>query len=318
MKLGPITDPNLLGLLREISADPKSRLMKLITQGSDMRPGLREPSLSGREPFLTRAERHLVTEHRHQVAQLLFEAAKMELLESSQQETLVYKGPHSGWTPVLGRGRLDEESAFLRDHSASDPEAILCLAELGPRARSTGARCGQTLAFASLRLVPRDSVRNLIGLTCIPLGVESGGNGAWHDILSHRASDWYRSVALQNMAFEHGERGEALAAKTLYRESHCTRDSRPEPLVGLLGACLLTADEEGALFAASALGELSPSAVDPCIQEHLILLEWIRLARRLVSEETSAFCGRILDRLPDAAARLAHSYMDHSGEGMGA
>src|SRR5688500_2340409 len=97
MKLGPIIDPDLISILREVSADPKSRLMRLVTQGSGGRSPHEVP-LSEREPLLTRAERHLVREHREQVAELLFDGARRDCLGASQAVTGVYRGAHAGWS----------------------------------------------------------------------------------------------------------------------------------------------------------------------------------------------------------------------------
>jgi hypothetical protein len=97
MKLGPFTDPRLLELLREVSSDPKSRLLRLATQGTDPSRALRERPISASEPFLTRAERHLLQEHREQVAELLFDAAKRACFDAPQHETGTYHGSFAGW-----------------------------------------------------------------------------------------------------------------------------------------------------------------------------------------------------------------------------
>jgi hypothetical protein len=308
MKEGPITDPEFLGLLREISADPRSGLMKLATQGLHRRIGLHEPPISGGEPFLTRAERHLIREHREQVARWLFELAKRACLEAPQVETAVYRGAFAGWSPVMTQRAAITQRAFLLEVVPSDGAAARTLEEFLPARVEEDRGYGHACAFASFRLVPRDSVRNLHAVAAFALGKRREGFLVLEEILSHRPTDWYRSVALQNKACERAEEGADEEAKALYLEAHRIQPARPEPVVGLLVLGLLSGDREGTLSAARVLPEAGAEA---CSREHVeILMVRARTGRLRVSTQCSRFSMRIRDELPSAAAQVAQAYAE--------
>lgn len=309
MKHGPITDPELLGLLREIASDPRSRLMKLATQGIDRRINLHEPPISEGEPFLTRAERHLLGEYRQQVGRWLYEAAKRAYLLSPQEKTGAYRGPHARWGPLRSLEDLGAERQLLRDLVPFDEEARTVVAGV-----SVAPGDGRTLGLASLRLVPRDSARNLVGLTCFQAGDRTEGNRLLAEVLHHRPSHWYKSVTLQNVAYGLVEEGRLEEARPLYASAHQAEEARPEPLLGLLSTCLLSGDEHGVQHAATRLSELPGDLVEPCVKEHLEIALIRRAVGKALRAVDAGWIRRVGHELPRIAGTVAFAYARREGE----
>jgi hypothetical protein len=307
----PTTDPELLGLLREISADPKSRLMKLATQGFDRRVPLHEAPISEGEPFLTRAERHLLTEHREQVGQWLFEAAKRQYLGAPKRITCTYHHAQSGWGPVQSLERLEESrNTLVRARNAAAME-VPWNVNLASEARESPLE----LAIASLRVAPRDSVRNLIGHAAFFSGRRDDGHRAWEEILAHRPSPWYRSVAEQNTAFRLSEVGRVDESKLRYRAAHVSYESRVEPLVGLLSCSLLSSDAEGARFASLLISELPRDATEVCVREHLeIITPRLGVGPFERRRGQVDWLRAIAKSLPQVGGEIAFAYLEHGGE----
>lgn len=312
MKPGPITDPELLGLLREISADPRSRLMKLATQGLDRRVPLHEPQISEGEPFLTRAERHLVSEYRHQVVEWLFEAAKKAYLTIPQESTRVYVEPFAGWGPLRSEAQLDAERDLLLRWAPSEASARSTLEKVDLTVENR--ELAHVLAVACHRLEPLDSLRNLIGCTCFLLGERARGFDSLKEIVSHRPSRWYRSVAEQNIGFGLTEEGKVEASKPHFRAAHAAEEGRPEPLFGLLSACLLSDDAYGVQLAAAGLSELPSAIALACAREHVaVMVPTLRATGTVPGPRDIRRILALADGLPESAYYVALTYSRAEG-----
>ena len=313
MKSGPIIDPELRALLHEISSDPRSQLMKLVTQGLDARVLLHEPPISEGEPFFTRAERHLVAEYRHEVGRWLFEGAKLLYLSAPRSLSGAFRGSFAGWGEIRSLVKLGQDrdrllrQRLLDDESRAALEPSMPAAALGNDARA--------LAVASLRLVPRDSARNLIALASFLLGKRSEGFSELAEIVEHRPTDWYRSVAWQNIAFGHLEDGDLAASHAHYLEAHRAGEPRPEPLVGLVTTCLLEGDRGKARRFAGLLSELPREGTTACIGEHREWLAGKSAAGGLALDARRAGEIReISDELPEVGRQIAFALLGQEEE----
>lgn len=313
MSAHPTIDPELLELLREISADPKSRLMKLATQGVDTRIGLRERPISGGEPFLTRAERHLVREHREQVAYLLYKAAQRAILAAPQEESLVLRKSAPGMDVEVPAAQwFGSQLSRALAAVPADDEALNMIGLFdGDLREATSSGYGAKLTAAQLRLCPRDSARNHMAMSQVLQGRQREGIEGYKDILRSRPSSTCRSIASQNLAFEHLLDGELRPALDLYRDASLASRLRPEPIFGWLHTSLCLCDRPSALIASAHLSESLSESMAECLQEHVYV--WETQKRKGVFIPTSQqtrFSRSMLDHLPQPAARLARLFFE--------
>lgn len=313
MKSGPISDPELRALLREIATDPRSRLMKLVTQGLDRRVRLHEPPISEGEPFLTRAERHLVAEYRHEVGQWLFEAAKQQYLGTPRPLSGAFHGSFAGWGQIRSLAKLGEDRDRLLPQKLLDGESKAALEQAMPA--QAGGQEARALAVASLRLVPRDSARNVAALASFLVGNRFGGFRELAEIVEHRPTDWYRSVAWQNIAFGYLEDGDLAASHARYMQAHSAGELRPEPLVGLVTVGLLTGDRADARRFTAMLSELPSKDSMACVGESR---EWV--AGKLVMGGLPIDAHRLneirelSDELPEVGRQIAFALLGQEEE----
>jgi len=313
MKSGPITDPELRALLHEIATDPRSRLMKLVTQGLDGRVRLQEPPISEGEPFLTRVERHLVAEYRDEVGRWLFENAKQIYLDAAKARSVAFQGSFAGWGEIRSFASLGQDRDRLLRHRLLDDDSKAALE--GSRPTALDGHAARALAVASLRLVPRDSARNLTGLTSFLIGKRSDCLHELAQIVEHRPTDWYRSVAWQNIAFVHLEDGDLAASHARYLEAHRASEPRPEPLVGLVTTCLLEGDRVDARRFAVLLSELPRDDARACIGEHR---QW--LVSKLAGGGLALDARRareiheLADEMPEAGRQIAFALLGQEEE----
>ena len=241
MSTGPnLMDPEVEGILREIAADPRSRLLRVD------RPGLfsaildHDPRISSFAAGLTAAERHLLDVHRAEVAWLLREACLMKFYGDVDyamwvDETLPKQGSRRISTIAQWNRRKEAELALDEDESVGDAYDLVrrCF-------ESRAALSVTQLASMALRLEPRDNARLYIAFDLLFTRQVDASRRILLDLFESPPSLANAAAAHEALALGYaiqGDRGAALKHSRYGTELEL--DSCEPPMNWVLNALLL-------------------------------------------------------------------------------
>jgi len=256
-------DPELEGLLRELAADPRSRLLRLPRPRTLpellARPDLVRPAHTG----LTLAERHLLQVHRDELADVLRRACLMRFFSDPARAIYLNRSIDAHTrievdTPEQWRARARDVLADLR-RSPGPLEGIdLVEACLRPDAERTISIT--QLARASMILQPTDTAQAYVGLDLVMSDRSTEGIQTMEEVLSLKPQGVVRACILENIGLALGQSNDLAGACDRYKEASRLCPERPSPAVGWLMTALQSGLREQSIEAAAQLDQTESHA----------------------------------------------------------
>ena len=301
---GPVFSPELEGLLREIAADPGSRLLRV--PRPRLAAGYLDRSLVDRDAARARtlAEKELLRVHREELAQALREACLVRFYEDPEPAPLLHHhlSREGGfvvptWETWSAGAREALTAARLDRVDLPHSELLdLCLHPVGTRPPSI-----VQLARAAQVLVPSDTSECHEGLALVLEGQLAVGGRMLVDLALKRATRRISSHAEESVGLAYGLSGDDASALRHYRRSWELAPNRSEPVVAWLVCAATTLNREELSRSASVLDEMARGD-DPAVRE----LVSIKLAQRsegmlVPTEATKGLVTRVRDSFGPAA-----------------
>lgn len=305
-------DPNLEEVLRDIAADPRSRLFQ--TTPRQLALGLRGniPKISSRQAALTAAERHLVDVHREEVAWLLYKACQRGVLDKKCSTLGVHRWISKNESVhALSENELRGQAERIQRTPPSN--ALDRRAEVFQRSQSLEfdfhAPDLRRLAHDSLALVPRDETRLILAMALIQ---EDSFAEALHSlrwVLGNHPRAFNSYAAHADCALICWRCQSLEPAIAHYRRANRVNPETAIPLCYMLSLAIELQNEQLASKTAEMLADLgTPSGemVGECI-------EFTQLQLQPCSSSTlsarKAIARRIIEDHPHSAGRIARVYV---------
>ena len=292
-------DPEVALLLKEVVEDPRSCLNRTPREPLARWVERREGAVSASEPFMSRAERHLVRVHREEIAHLLCLECQRTVLDGPYNRQLNRK-LNSEYELVVPETDVWSTQAAQYERSAF--AALGDAAELLRTSKRETTVTGSQLAFASLRLVPRDGTRNWLGEALVQ---ESAGYSAlqvFGNILDNTSDELDRVLSHLNSGFAWLTLGQVHNSWTHYRRSAHTPEEFPLGQVYWMTSALWLGNRRDFLAAATQVEDHRyeiEHVIDQC-RETLRPKNWLvtfpRHGKKTLTES--------LDRIPETARRI--------------
>ncbi len=267
-------DPELEGLLREIAADPGSRLLRMprSTRPRDLL-AIPEPVTRARAG-LSVAERHLIEVHRDELAHLLRRACLIRFFSDPRRnmylnrcktahETAHLESPEH--LQALARSAIDGARAYFPELSGLD----LIEACLGPE---LGA--GHTiteLARASQTLQPTDIAEDYVGLDQVLSGHRRIGERILWRLTTATPQQYIRSCAFETLGLSAGLDINEVVALEHYRKAAVLCPERTNPIMSWLYFATRLEYKAEAMRASAyieAVGPISSEVVTSFVSAH--------------------------------------------------
>lgn len=285
-------DPEVMQLLREVVADPRSTLTRIPTEKLERWIGRPDETISPHGSYLTKAEKHLVQAYREKAAWVLVHAC-IEMLVSGH--SLVFSPTRV--TPE----RIRIQAVRLKKCKELDQSALNLLDSI---AASAWPRPSQ-LSAAALSLAPTEQSRNCLALSLIREGDSTGALRLLGSILASRPSAKFRVLAWENSALVHASRFDyARALQCNLRANQVSADYSPAFLWRMTMALQL-GDERAAIEAARRLEERFEH-----LEELRSLVNEVSKAREVGNWTPSRESTRLVPRLRDRLSEGGQSVCD--------
>lgn len=297
-KDGPVFSPELEGLLREVAADPDSRLLRV--PRPQVVAGYLDRSLVARDALRARtlAEGELLRVHREELALALREACLARFYVDPVQTRFLHHHPSRAkafepptWESWSVQARAVRAAARLDRVELPHGELLdLCLQPVGA-SKPTIVQ----LARAAQMLVPSDTSECHEGLALVLDGHHAVGGRMLVDLALKRASRRISSHAVESVGLAFGLANDDRSALEYYRRAWELVPSRTEPVVAWLVCAATTTDRAELARAASVLDGMA-RAEDPAVRELASLKRSQRDQGNLVpSESTKGLVARMRD-----------------------
>lgn len=301
---GPVFSPELEGLLREIAADPGSRLLRV--PRPKVVAGYLDRSLVSRDAARasTLAEKELLRVHREELALALREACLVRFYEDPEGVRYLHHhrsregGPglpsRASWTAsareTLTAARLDQVD--LPHSELLD----LCLHPLGTPQPSI-----VQIARAAQTLIPSDTSECHEGLALVLEGNYPVGGRMLADLALRRATRRISSHAFESVGLAFGLAGDDVSALGHYRRAWELAPNRSEPVVAWLVCAATTMNRAELARAAGVLDELARQD-DPAVRELVAMkISQRDLGQLVPSEATKGLVARLRDSFGPAS-----------------
>jgi hypothetical protein len=251
-------DPELEGLLREIAADPGSRLLRLprASRPQDLL-AIPEPVTRARAG-LSLAERHLIEVHRDELAQLLRSACLIRFFRDPQKSVSLNSCAVAGLSilvedPDEWRSRSQKTLSDIRQ--SSNTLGGLELIESCLQGDQLDDVTVTQLAQASLIFQPSDTAEAYVGLDLVLAGNTTPAINMMETLLSGTMSSLVRSCVLENLALAYSSKNDIITARSAYYQAIHACPNRPSAYVGWLLTALQSASRQASLRASRTVDE---------------------------------------------------------------
>jgi len=252
-------DPELEGLLREIAADPRSRLLR-IPRSPRPRDVLAIPEpVSRARAGLSLAERHLIEVHRDEAADVMRRACLVRFFIDPQRSIYVHRSKSVGEsihvdTPDELQQRasnniLDARTSNVHIDGLSLIEACTSH-DLGGTISIT------QLARASQLLQHTDVAEDYVGLDQVISGDRLLGERVLLRLVTTSSSPYLLSCAYEALGLSGGLHDNDRVAMERYKAAALACPGRPSSAMSWLYFATRVADRPEALHASATLGEL--------------------------------------------------------------
>jgi hypothetical protein len=251
-----VFEAELEGLLREIAADPGSRLLRL-PRPARPRDLLAMPEPAGRaRAGLSTAERQLLEVHRDELAHLLRRACLMRFFSDPVRSIYVNRSKTANEsiqvdTPEEWQARARQALEDARSSPA--PLSGIELVEACLRSDRGASISITELARASQVLQVSNVAAAYVGLDMALNGLHSEALTFMQAVLARSHGTLIRSCVLENMALAESALGKFSSAQDLYRQAAELDISRVSPVIGWLLLSLQACDRAGTLEASHRL-----------------------------------------------------------------
>ena len=287
-------DPEVMELLREVIADPRSTLTRIPTERLDRWIGRPDETISPHGSYLTKAEKHLVQAYREKAAWVLVHAC-IEILSSDH--SLIFSSTR------MKPERMRIQAERLKKSEELDPSARDMLGSLS---KSAWPRPSQ-LSGAALSLAPTELARNCLALSLHREGNSVSALSLLGSILASHPTVKFRASAWENCAVVYASRGDYARALQCNLKANRASADYSRPFVWRMTMALQLGDEPAAIEAARRF------------EEHFEHSEGLRSIVSEISKarqvgnwkptrESRGLISRLRDRLPEGGQLICDAF----------
>lgn len=293
-------DPEVVHLLAEVVADPRSCLNRAPRKPVAQWVVRREGPVSASEPFMSRAERHLIRVHREEVAHLLYQECQRAVLRGSIGPHLVQRISPECRVCLPSKDLWSRRARRLRNTALFETNREVFSLQSNNRPLKT--ETALQFASASLRLVPRDSTRIWLGLAMLQLSWAHSALQVFGDVLKNSTVQLYRALAHLDSGLACLTLGQLRESRNHYRASAHTHQEFLPGQTSWMTTALWLADRRDFLKAADGMKDYgdevaaSASQFETALQPSNWLIGF--------SEEGTRMFAETADRIPDIARRI--------------
>jgi len=292
-------DPEVEALLREIAADPRSKLLRF-DRPRTLRGLFPAHPVGAGAPGLGKAERHLLDVHRVELAWALREACMVKFLGERSFERWI------GRNVDVTRGyRVTKRKAWrrmFRDELVLGGRTPSPLGVESDRLSDSVSH----LASISLQLEASDQARIYLAIDLALMGQIASSRRVLKQVLAQRPTDGHASHALQVLALCCSAEGAWGEAADLAHRSACKGPERPEPCLNRLYYSLMSCDGAAAVEGSHRIDDLMDSRHSAVALFERQLRAQRRSGEWSLSARTRACVRRIEGELGEPARRIAH------------